>query len=374
MKKFVLTIASVFLVSQMLLAQAPQGSPENLNWKVPESPRGPYFPPVFLKGNFIELGKSDAGSYGTTVPPDPALGFNYPYAFNFPGSISPAGLGFVADYEMNGWNTSSNPGVIPNHSGDYFLPGNPWEGFLVEFTYGGTEYTWRNCAANTWWEVTPTSLTNTSAGNTQSAVWTGTASAAGQTLLVEQNTYFNVNEARFFIEVTLTNGGSETLNDVEYARHVDPDNEQNWTNDYTTINYVSHPTGVDGFAEVVALGLVHQIPMSLRLYHPDAKASVNTASQGLLLNSPNEILDTPFTPTQGAPYVDDVGVGVAVRFPTLAPGASETFLVSYVLNQEEIDDPTPPDPDPPIPVSNWALYLGILLMITFVVIRFRRMI
>jgi hypothetical protein len=29
---------------------------------------------------------------------------------------------------------------------------------------------------------------------------------------------------------------------------------------------------------------------------------------------------------------------------------------------------------PPVPVSNWALYLGILLMITFVVIRFRRMI
>jgi hypothetical protein len=30
-------------------------------------------------------------------------------------------------------------------------------------------------------------------------------------------------------------------------------------------------------------------------------------------------------------------------------------------------------PPPPVPVSNWALYLGILLMLTFVVIRFRRM-
>lgn len=29
---------------------------------------------------------------------------------------------------------------------------------------------------------------------------------------------------------------------------------------------------------------------------------------------------------------------------------------------------------PPVPLSNWALYLGILLMVTFVVIRFRRMI
>jgi hypothetical protein len=30
--------------------------------------------------------------------------------------------------------------------------------------------------------------------------------------------------------------------------------------------------------------------------------------------------------------------------------------------------------DPPVPISNWALYIGIFLMITFVVIRFRRMI
>ncbi|MBE0663266.1 MAG: hypothetical protein IH597_12475 [Bacteroidales bacterium] len=30
--------------------------------------------------------------------------------------------------------------------------------------------------------------------------------------------------------------------------------------------------------------------------------------------------------------------------------------------------------DPPVPLSNWALYLGIFLMIAFVVIRFRRMI
>ena len=202
-------------------------------------------------------------------------------------------------------------------------------------------------------------------------MWTGTASAAGQSLLVEQLTYFPLNAALFYIEVTLTNTGTETLTDVEYARHVDPDQEQNITGDFTTSNYVSHPTGVDGFAEVVAIGLVHQIPMALRLYHTNAKASVNLS--GLSINSPDAVLDTPYTPTQGAPYVDDVGVGVAVRFASLAPGASETFLVAYVLNQDEIDDPTEPPP-PAVPVSNWALYLGILLMITFVVIRFRRMI
>jgi len=32
-----------------------------------------------------------------------------------------------------------------------------------------------------------------------------------------------------------------------------------------------------------------------------------------------------------------------------------------------------PDAPPAVPISNWALYLGILLMLTFVVIRFKRM-
>lgn len=362
MKKMLFSAALLFLAANLIIAQSPQGSAENLNWKAPESPRGTYFSDVFLQGTHIEVGISDAGSYGSTSAA-PA---------GFHPRMSDGTLGFVADYELNGWENNSAPGV-PNYSGDYFLPGDPWEGFLVEYNYGGVDYTWRNCGANFEYDIIPGSLSNTSTGTERSAMWTGTASAAGQSLLVEQRTYFPVNATLFYIEVTLTNTGAETLSNVEYARHVDPDQEQNITGDYTTSNYVSHPTGVDGFAEVVAMGLVHQIPMALRLYHPDAKASVNTT--GLSINSPDEVIDTPYTPVQGTPYVSDVGVGVAVRFPTLAPGASETFLVSYVLNQAEIDDPTPPDPDPPvIPVSNWALYLGILLMITFVVIRFRRMI
>lgn len=358
MKKFMIAAAVLLVAVHLVTAQTPQGSAENLNWREPTSQRGPYLPDVFLQGTYVEVGIADVGSYGTTSPPPAGY---HPREF---------GLGFVADYEQNGWDNSSAPGV-PNFSGDYFLPGSPWEAFLVEYTYGGSEYTWVNNGANGIIDLIPSSLTNTSAGTVQSAMWTGTASAAGQSLLVEQLTYFPVNAALFYIEVTLTNTGTETLTDVEYARHVDPDQEQNITGDFTTSNYVSHPTGVDGFAEVVAIGLVHQIPMSLRLYHPDAKASVNTS--GLSIGTPDEVLDTPFTPTQGTPYIDDVGVGVAVRFASLAPGASETFVVAYVLNQDEIDDPTEPPP-PSVPVSNWALYLGILLMITFVVIRFRRMI
>ena len=366
MKRIAFTIAAAFLASQMLFSQAPQGSQQNLKWKAPESPRGVYLPDIFLQGTYIEVGISDAGSYGSTSPA--------------PGGFHPrmagGALGFVADWEMNGWNTSSNPGVIPNYSGDYFLPGDPWEGFLVAYSYGGTKYIRRNCGANGEYGIIPSSFTNTSSGSTQSALWVGTMNAGGQSLLVEQLTYFNVNEARFFCEVTLTNTGTETLLNVEYARGLDPDQEQNLTTDFTTRNWVTRPTGaVDGFAEAVGIGLVYEIPLALRLYHPTAVASITAwPTPGWPLSDPAIVLDTPFQPNEANAVVQDYSLDVAVRFPSLAPGASETFLVSYVLNQAEIDDPTPPEPENPvIPVSNWALYLGILLMITFVVIRIKRM-
>ena len=358
MKKILLTLSMALFAILFLYAQTtPVGSPQNLNWKGPESTRGAYFPDIFLQGTFIEIGASDAGSFGTTSPAPPG----------FHPRMGSSHLGFVADWEMNGWNASSGPG-IPFYSGDYFLPGDPWEGFLVEFTYNGNEHTARNCGANFWYGVIPTHFSETSSGNTKSTLWQGTFSAAGQSLGVEQKTYFDIGEARFFMEITLTNTGSETLYDVEYARSVDPDQEQNLTNDYTTKNWVSRPTGaVDGFAEVIAEGLVYGIPIALRLYHPDAVASVFA---NWPIWTPNLVLDSPNQPDKDNPVIEDWSIDVAVRFPSLAPGASETFLVSYVLNWSEIEDPTPPDPR--IPVSDWALYLGILLIVTFSVIRFRR--
>jgi len=365
MKRTILFFASIFMFGQLVVAQIPPANPANLSGHGGNGSRNTYFPDVFLKGNFIEVGVNDAGSYGTNDLPNPVWGYHNYNPVTWYGTF---GIGFVADWEMDGWNTSSDPGTMPNYSGDYFLPGTPWEGFLVEYTSGGTEYTAINCGAMGMYGIIPTSITNTSAGTVQSAVWTGTMTDGGQSLLVNQKTYFNITEARFFIEVTLTNTGTETLNDVEYARHVDPDQEQNLFGDsyYTTSNYVSYPTGASGFAEAVAIGVARQIPMSLRLYHVDAKASVNT--YGLSIYSPDEILDTPFIPTEALPYVNDVGVGVAVRFATLAPGEFKKFLVSYVLNTAEIDDPTPPS----VPISNWALLIGIMLIVTFAVIRFRK--
>ena len=102
--------------------------------------------------------------------------------------------------------------------------------------------------------------------------------------------------------------------------------------------------------------------MALQLDHPNAKAHVVTGD--LEIYSPNEALDATYAPTQAAPYINDVGVAVAVRFPVLNPGESESFQVTYLLNEQEVSL---------VPVSNWALALMIGLIAIFTVIRFRRM-
>jgi hypothetical protein len=61
-------------------------------------------------------------------------------------------------------------------------------------------------------------------------------------------------------------------------------------------------------------------------------------------------------------------------------GVAKSVVFGGVENQIGFDDVTfgsltPGGGDPiPVPISNWALYIGILLMLTFIVIRFRRMI
>lgn len=49
--------------------------------------------------------------------------------------------------------------------------------------------------------------------------------------------------------------------------------------------------------------------------------------------------------------------------------AGDSILDSWVFIKTE---GFTPDPDPKVPVSNWALYLGLFLIVTFIIFRFRR--
>jgi hypothetical protein len=350
MKKLTLILLFMCLGVISTFAQAPQADPKNLNWTPGNNinPNGSRLDPdVFLQGTFVEIGIAAGGSCGSFA----AIPGGY-HAF--------AGrLGFVADYDQNGWAIGTPP-----QSGDYFVPGYPWEGWLCEFNdAAGGEYTFINCDATGQFGVPQTTLTNTTAGTTNSALWTGTAVGGSGSLLVEQNFYFDDADAKFFIEVTLTNSGPDPLTSVEYARAVDPDQEVDLGGDFITENWVAHqPDGSNNLAKVIGNGPDFEVPMALQINHPNAKAHVCPSS--LDISTPDTPLDATFAPDFSSKYIADVGVAVAVRFPELAPGASETFTVVYLLNPREAGT---------VPLSNWAIALMVGLVVVFTIIRFRRM-
>ena len=74
---------------------------------------------AFIKSSFVEAGISSCGCYGSTgLPP---AGYH--------ANSATGELGFLADYDMGGWTIGS-----PVYCGDFFLPGNPEEGWGVEMT------------------------------------------------------------------------------------------------------------------------------------------------------------------------------------------------------------------------------------------------
>ena len=88
----------------------------------------------FLQQNRLEIGIANNGAYGT--PEDAPAGYHpnnnpsFSIMYN-PTSATyvarPNALGFVADYDTNGWAVGTPP-----YFGDYFLPGTPQEGWSVE--------------------------------------------------------------------------------------------------------------------------------------------------------------------------------------------------------------------------------------------------
>jgi hypothetical protein len=68
---------------------------------------------VFLVGKYINLGIHNVASFGT--------------ASSFNSSYYTGRLGFIADYDRNGFNSTA-----PAYAGDYFVPGLPVEGSTLK--------------------------------------------------------------------------------------------------------------------------------------------------------------------------------------------------------------------------------------------------
>jgi len=94
---------------------------------------------VFLQGAYVEVGVAPNGAFGTTKPTPagyhPRLaGTTFTFWDPLAASATTSGnfLGFVADYGADGWTVGTPP-----YFGDFFLPGDPQEGWAISVGGGG---------------------------------------------------------------------------------------------------------------------------------------------------------------------------------------------------------------------------------------------
>lgn len=170
---------------------------------------------VFLGGDFIELGLSQDGSFGTSG--------NAPAGFR--GNDQRSNLGMGAD--LDGYcATPSDNTDLPI---DFFTPGTQEERWGVSFTLSGTEHFGSFNALRT--PITSSGIvavhevTNQSSGDNLSAQVVSTISLNGSaTLKVTATHSFAKSQAFFRTQVIFENLSGSSLTDVRYHRSFDPDN------------------------------------------------------------------------------------------------------------------------------------------------------
>ena len=206
---------------------------------------------VFLGGNYIEVGISKSGSYGTSAPAPAGFKSHALSQYSYE-------LGLIADGD--GWDVGNEP-----TSGDFFLPGNPYEGYIFQYTMNGNSYKYTiSERTDDTWEgkyFTAPSVVDQSdiEHNKLKAVF---SVVTMEKVKLEMTIEFGVDDVYYSTLVNVINMSDNEIKDVVFTRDLDPDNDYDKHETYDTYNKVAcnpDPTkeGSDkNFAMVVALGPV----------------------------------------------------------------------------------------------------------------------
>ena len=269
---------------------------------------------VFLQGNYVEVGISPSGSYGTSVAAPSGYHVHGPVTSS---SYNPCGgatyglrLGFVADPDMDGWSVGT-----PAYMGDYFLPGSPFEGWEIQCG-GSRSQQFNGTASGFTGAVSGSNISYSSTGGIISSTWQGNMDS----LQITQVTSIDTSALFFKMSVTLTNMSVSGVDNIYYFRSLDPDNDETWSGGgFYTYNTIVHQ-GPDTTL-VTATGYTGSISML-------SLGSLDTNSRCVIYGS--WPLDTSVdlssvydgtcscTSAAGAHYDGDVGIGLVYRIPHLA--------------------------------------------------------
>lgn len=271
--------------------------------------------PLVLTGNYLEVGISDAGTFGSD------------------GTTSPGIL-----HDPTG---KRNFGV-----NDYLTPGNPHDGYtLISNQFSATND--NNVSGGDFGSNSPTLLTGAAAmGFSNAATWSG-----GNGFVNLTNSYFyNDGDQRIIVKTTIT--AISDLSNLAFSRSNDPDPDVNTFGSYATNNQRGNSLfGVDDFVS----GSGPMTGLTLALVNLDKNGFVHTTqiNGSCCANvSPYDVL-AHTDGDQGISAFGDYGLNLAYSIGTLNAGNSVTLTYAYAVGSNVETTGTSGTPEP----ETWAMML-----------------
>ena len=282
---------------------------------------------VFLGGDYIELGISKRGSFGTdTGRPKPSGFYGSGGRNNIGMSTNAAGFGESPDTRI-----------------DFFLPGAPEERWAVGYKIGGTPSTGSNSLLQGANNISDNTVTNQSSGSNLKALSEGTFNSK---LKVSQSVSFKAGDKFFKNEVTLKNVDSSPLDSVRFMRSFDPDNTGDRGGDSQTRNQVLYTFAAsDGKAVVMAdtsnnasdpVYLVNGSRSPILFYTNDSRARVSVF--GFSNADPYAADAYDSAKAKGYAINADQAITLTIDAGTLAAGAQTKFTYYMSLDERDFAD------------------------------------
>ena len=274
--------------------------------------------PLVLSGNFLEVGISDAGTFGSD------------------GNTSPGIL-----HDPTGMRNYGN--------NDYLTPGSPHDGFTVASDqFSGTNDNY--FAGGDFGSASPTLLTGAAArGYANAASWTG-----GNGFVTVTNSYFyNPGDQRILVSTTLT--ALSDLTNLAFARSNDPDPDVNTFGSFATNNQRGNALfGIDDFVS----GSGPLTGLTLALVNLDTNGFTHTTEVNFACCSnisPYDVLahnGDASDPLNDYKSFGDYGLNLAYSIGTLATGDSVTLNYAYAVGSNvQVTGGGTPEP------ATWAMML-----------------
>ena len=330
---------------------------------------------VLLQGNYVEVGISPCGSFGNTTI--------------FPNSHfrtdNGLGIGFVADPDKDGWNVGGPVynGISYGYYGDYFVPGDPVEGWGIQIFQNDSSNLYVNGSASSICEVdngefgisfgiSGSNVDTLVSGNKVSSTWKSDANFTGG-VSVCQTTFLNATDAFFTVSVKLCNTSGRKIDSLFYMRAVDADNDRMITpldsfilppsplsssrSTYITDNRIESST-------IVSARGIYQPNAFLALgtSSPNARVAIDTYDIFLpdpvfnlyffyyvleflyydptsiqdIWNATNDYSRTPGLVQGINRLVQDVNIALAYKFVNIQPGQCVNFTFTYAMNLADL--------------------------------------